>query len=265
MTPAAGHPPSRGLAGRNIVITRPAGQATHLAEALFDRGAHPVLFPLLVIQPVADLHGLLDVATRLEQFDLAVFVSPNAVSHALTAILAHRPWPPGLRAATVGKSSEAALAAFGIANVIAPEERFDSEALLALPALQAVAGWQVIVFRGDGGRELLGETLQQRGAAVEYVSSYRRSKPSLGPEPLLKLWQEQRLDALTLTSSEGLRNLHELLGPLGQAYLRHTPVFVPHARIAEQARALGLQQVITTGPADDGLLTGLMQYFREQA
>lgn len=260
--PASTQLPPRGLAGRNIVVTRPAGQSTHLAEALLDRGAHPVLFPLLVISPVEDVHGLLDVAARLDQFDLAVFVSPNAVEHALKPILGHRPWPPALRAATVGKSSEAALAARGIANVIAPADRFDSEALLALAELQPVAGWKVIVFRGDGGRELLGETLQARGAEVEYVTCYRRSKPKAGPEALLKLWQEHKLDAITLTSSEGLRNLHELLGPLGQSYLRHTPVFVPHARIAEQAHALGLQQVITTGPADDGLMAGLMQYFQ---
>lgn len=262
--PAPENKPPQGLVGRNIIVTRPAGQSTHLAEALLDAGAHPVLFPLLVIRPVEDLHNLLDVAARLDQFQLAVFVSPNAVQHALDPILSHRPWPRHLRAATVGRSSEAALAARGITDVIAPSDRFDSEALLALPALQQVAGWKVIVFRGDGGRELLGEVLQERGAQVEYVTAYRRSKPDAGPEPLIKLWQAHKLDAITLTSSEGLRNLHELLGPLGQSYLRHTPVFVPHVRIAEQAHALGLQQVVTTGPADDGLMTGLMQYFRDE-
>jgi uroporphyrinogen-III synthase len=68
------------------------------------------------------------------------------------------------------------------------------------------------------------------------------------------------LDALTVTSSEGLRNLYEMVGKLGQSWLKKTPTFVPHARIAEQARALGLTQVILTGPADAGLLAGLIEH-----
>lgn len=249
------------LAGRRIVITRPLGQATHLAEALAERGAHPVLFPVLAIAPIDDATPLLEVARRLEQFDLAVFVSPNAVHHALSAILSRRAWPAGLPAATVGKSSERELARYGIAQVIAPSDRFDSEALLELPPLRTMTGKRVIIFRGDGGRELLGETLAARGAQVEYLSCYRRSRPALDPAPLLKLWSDGTLDAMTVTSSEGLRNLHAMVGKLGQAWLKKTPTFVPHARIAEQATALGLQSVILTGPGDAGLLDGLMQYF----
>lgn len=259
-----GAPTRQGLAGRHVVVTRPAGQAAHLAEALVARGAHPVLFPVLAITPLADSGPLLEVARRLDQFDLAVFVSPNAVNRALSVILPRRPWPAGLAAATVGKSSEGELARLGIKQVIAPEGRFDSEALLELPPLQAMAGKRVIIFRGDGGRELLGETLTSRGAQVEYVSCYQRGKPDLDPAPLLKLWSDGALDAMTVTSSEGLRNLCDMVGKLGQAWLRKTPTFVPHARIADQARQLGLKSVILTGPGDDGLLDGLMQYFARE-
>lgn len=249
------------LAGRRIVVTRPAGQATHLAQQLVALGAQPVLFPVLAISPVADTTPILDAAIRLDQYDWAVFVSPNAVEHALKVILAQRHWPASVRVATVGHSSEQALARHGIREVVAPQQRFDSEALLALPEFANVAGQRVVIFRGDGGRELFGDTLKARGAEVDYVTCYRRSKPTLDPAPLLKLWQEGRLDAVTVTSSEGLRNLYEMVGKLGQGWLRHTPTFVPHARIAEQARALGLHQVIETAPADAGLLAGLLEYF----
>ncbi|MFN4149284.1 MAG: uroporphyrinogen-III synthase, partial [Rhodocyclaceae bacterium] len=99
------------LAGKHIVITRPAGQAAHLAEALVVAGAHPVLFPVLAIEDVADPTPILDAAIRLDGYDWAVFVSPNAVDKALGVILAERSWPATLRVATVGKSSEQALAA----------------------------------------------------------------------------------------------------------------------------------------------------------
>lgn len=253
------------LEGRQVVVTRPAGQVAHLAEALIALGARPVLFPVLAILDVEDPKPLLDLAIRLDNFDWAAFVSPNAVDKALGPILARRPWPVGLRAATVGHSSEQALARFGIQQVVAPRDRFDSEALLALPELQDMAGKRVIIFRGDGGRELLGDTLSRRGAQVEYITCYRRVRPNTDPAPLLKLWEEGRLDALTVTSSEGLRNLYDMVGKLGQSWLRKTPTFVPHARIAEQAARLGFHHVIATGPADDGLVAGLLEYFREHA
>ncbi len=249
------------LAGRHVVVTRPAGQATHFAEALVAQGAHPVLFPVLAIADVADTTPILDAAIRLDQYDWAMFVSPNAVDKALAVVLAHRKWPGKVRAATVGRSSEQALARHGIADVTAPQERFDSEALLALPEFADVVGRRVVIFRGDGGRDLFGDTLKERGATVDYVTCYRRAKPAQDPAPLLKLWSEGRLDAMTVTSSEGLRNLYEMVGKLGQGWLKRTPTFVPHERIAEQARALGLRQVISTGPADAGLMAGLLEYF----
>lgn len=253
---------SQPLAGRHIVVTRPAGQIAHLATTLADLGAQPVLFPVLAIAPLDDVTPLLDVALRLDRYDLAAFVSPNAIEQALSVILPRRPWPATLRIAAIGKSSELTLERFGLKADMSPSLRFDSEALLEHPGLQDVRGWKVLIFRGDGGRELLGDTLRERGAEIEYITCYRRSRPETSPAPLLKLWSEQRLDAITLTSSEGLRNLFEMVGALGQAWLKKTPVFVPHARIAEQARVLGLQQVVATGPGDDGLVAGLVQYFR---
>ena len=249
------------LAGRHIVVTRPAAQAASLARAIEDAGGVPVLFPVLAIFDLEDTAPLLALTEDLADYDLAVFVSANAIDKALSVMLPRRPWPPGLQAAVMGKSSERTLASFGITRVIAPTERFDSEALLALPALADMAGKKVIVFRGDAGRELLGDTLQQRGARVDYIACYRRGQPEHSPALLLDLWGRRELDALTLTSSEGLRNLAEMLGEAGREKLAATPVFVPHQRIAEEARRLGLRHVISTPPGDDGLVAGLIDYF----
>lgn len=249
------------LAGRHIVITRPQAQAGHFAELLMAQGAIPVRFPVLAIHEVDDHGPLLDAAIRLDQFDLVVFVSPNAVAKALDVILKHRAWPVGMQVATMGKSSERELTARGIGNVVAPRQRFDSEALAEMPELQQMRGRRVLICRGDGGRELLGETLAARGAEVEYLTCYRRGKPQIDPAPLLKLWEEGRLDAVTLTSSEGLRNLTEMIGHLGMAWLKKTPTFVPHVRIAEQAEHFGLKHIIPTGAGDDGLMAGLLDYF----
>ena len=249
------------LAGRHIVVTRPAEQAGHLAAEVTAAGGIAVLFPVLAIHDLDDPQPLLDVAARLDEFDLAVFVSPNAVNKALGVITGRRGWPGHLHVATMGQTSERELARFGLTEVIAPRLRFDSEALLELPQMREMSGKRVVVFRGDGGRDLLGDTLTQRGAAVEYVTCYRRGKPDADSAPLLQLWGDRQLDAIVITSSEGLRNLAEMLGNGGQELLKHTPLFVPHARIVAEASALGLCRVMPTAPGDEGLVAGLIAHF----
>ncbi|WP_153129830.1 uroporphyrinogen-III synthase [Dechloromonas hortensis] len=250
------------LAGKTIVVTRPRAQAAPLAAAIAEAGGAPLLFPLLEISPAGDPQPLAAAIARLAAYRLAVFISPNAVDYAVPAMLARGPWPAGLIPAAVGQGTVKALAALGIDGCIAPSTRFDSEALLELPELAAaqIAGRRVAIFRGDGGRELLADTLRQRGATVDCITCYRRSGPTDGVAPLLAAWRAGRLDALTVSSSEGLRYLVDLLDAEGRAFLQKTPLFVPHARIAENARALGLSKIILTEAADAGLLAGLGAY-----
>jgi uroporphyrinogen-III synthase len=249
------------LAERRVVVTRPAGQTAHMAALLRAAGGEPVLFPALEILDAEDLQPVLALIDRLGAFDLAIFISANAVNKALDLVHARRAWRAGLRVATVGRGSERELQRRGFAAVIAPSERFDSEALLDLPELKDVQGKRMVIFRGDGGRELLGDTLSARGAVVEYAECYRRGRPQADVAPLLALAARHELDAFTVTSSEGLANLYDMLGEAGRQWFKQTPLFAPHERIAAAARALGVQTVVLTGPGDEGLVAGLAAFF----
>lgn len=250
------------LAGRTIVVTRPRAQAAGLVQDILAAGGNPLLFPLLAISPATDLTALQEIVPRLTDYHLAIFISPNAVDYALPAILVTQAWPARLTPAAVGPGTVKALAAHGVNACLLPSERFDSEGLLALPELAAasVSGRCIVIFRGDGGRELLAETLRERGAAVDCVTCYRRSGPPEGIAPLLAQWRAGQLDALTVSSSEGLRYLLDLLDAEGRGFLQKTPIFVPHARIAANARALGLENIILTDAADTGIMAGLRAY-----
>jgi uroporphyrinogen-III synthase len=249
------------LAGRRILVTRPAGQAAHLAQLIRAAGGEPVLFPVLEIIDTQNLEPLIALVKRLDAFDLAIFVSPSAVNKALDRVLAARSWPGALRVATIGRGSERELHRRGMTGVIAPRGRFDSEALLDLPELKDMAGKRVVIFRGDGGRELLGDTLAARGATVEYAECYRRVRPRADAAPLLKLWEKKQLDALTVTSSEGLANLHDMVGEPGRQWMKQTPLFAPHQRIADAARAMGVEPVMLTRGGDEGMVAGLAAFF----
>jgi uroporphyrinogen-III synthase len=247
------------LAGLKIAVTRPRDQAAQLARRIEQAGGIPLLFPLLDIAPAQDQQALHEHLSRLVQFDLAIFISPNAVQYGMAAIHAVGGLPQKLKIATVGQSSAKALRELGITNVIAPAERFDSEGLLALAELQDVAGWRVLILRGDGGRELLGDTLRARGAAVEYAACYRRSKPQQDLAALL----DAQPDALTVTSSEALEHLWQMPGDVQRDSLCGLPLFVPHERIAELARRQGWRQVRLTEAGDDGLLFALTAWSLE--
>jgi uroporphyrinogen-III synthase len=251
------------LAGKGIVVTRPAHQARSLTRLISAAGGKPLSFPVIEIRDIENPAPLLALIDRLGDFNVAVFVSPNAAEKGMALVKARRDWPAKLKAAAVGSGGVKALQRHGVTDVIAPVGRFDSEALLELPAFAHVYGKRIVVFRGVGGRELLSETLTERGAVVEYAECYRRVRPDSDATPLLRAWERDELDAIAVTSSEGLRNLLDMLGARGRELALRTPVFVSHPRIAETASALGVRKVIVTGPGDDGLLTGLSHYFNK--
>ena len=249
------------LAGLKVVVTRPRDQALQLAQKIEQAGGVPLLFPLLDITAAHDTDTLNEQIARLGQFDLAIFISPNAVHYGIAAIRAAGDIPPKLKIATVGQGSAKALRESGIVNVIAPAERFDSEGLLALPELQNVSGWRVMILRGDGGRELLGDTLRERGATVEYAACYQRSKLQQDKGVLL----DAGPDAISVTSSEALGYLWQMLNENDRAVLRNTPLFVPHARIAMLAHEQGWSHVQVTASGDDGMLSGLITWAHQRA
>jgi uroporphyrin-3 C-methyltransferase len=251
------------LAGHTIVVTRPAAQAEVLGRAIEAHGGRVVYFPVLEIQPLSDQSALLACASRLAEFDLAFFVSPNAVEYGLAALTAATPWPPTLKVAAVGQGSARALAAYGFTDVIAPQSGFDTEAVLALPVFSAAAiqGRAVLILRGDGGRELLGDTLLARGARVEYLGCYHRICPATPAQALLAPCERGEIDALTLTSSEGCDNLLSIVGAPAMDRLAALPVFVPHPRIAERCHEHGFTHVHVTASGDEALVHALTTYF----
>jgi uroporphyrinogen-III synthase len=232
------------LRGRAILVTRPREQAQRLARLIEQAGGRAHLLPAIEIEDVPPPAAL----GRLQEFDLAIFVSPTAVAK----VMPHVRTVP--RVAAVGAGTRRELEKRGLVNVIAPTTGADSEALLAVPELQNVAGKRIAILRGDGGRALLGDTLAARGARVEHVTCYRRLPPVAPARP----WQPGELAAITVSSGQGLANLFEVLAP---ELLRSTPLFVPHARIAEQARALAVREVVLAGHSDEEMLDALMAYW----
>src|SRR4051812_22211475 len=138
-------------------------------------GGRALRFPAIEIEPRA-------AARPSGNLDMAIFISPTAVREGLKYLA---PPPRGTRIVAISRGTRRELERHGVTGALAAEDGADSEALLALPALQQLAGQRIAIFRGDGGRGLLGDTLRARGATVEYVECYRRVRPPSDPAPLV--------------------------------------------------------------------------------
>lgn len=250
---------------RPVVIARPAAQAGELASRVAALGREAVLFPLLEIHPLPDPAPLRAALAELERYALVAFVSPNAIDAAFSA----RPaWPAGMTLAVVGEGSRMALARHGIhdsnATILRPldSRRSDSEGLLAALDKSLLQGREVLIIRGESGRELLGDALRAAGAQVSTVAAYRRSAPALdaGQRAQLMRLIGRPCDWI-VTSSEAMRNLVEIVGHAGGAAavakMQQQHLLLPHTRIVESARMLGFMNITETGSGDEGLLAAL--------
>ena len=238
------------LAGIGVLVTRPAHQYAELVASIEGSGGRAVVFPVIEIRPRSNDVIAAD-AAGLAEPDITIFVSRNAVEHGL-------PWAAGLVAA-VGPATAAAIESAGRVVDICPAQGYDSESLLAEPLLENVVGKTVRIIRGRGGRELLGDTLRQRGATVDYLEVYSREIPYHGPAEigqLLASWTGGDIDAVVIMSVESLRNLVALLPEPGRTLLAKTPLVTPAARVIKEAidRLPGCPTILAPGPGADELV-----------
>jgi uroporphyrinogen-III synthase len=179
-------------------------------------------------------------AARLNDFDIAIFVSVNAVEQGLTLVHRHGGLPSHLKIAAVGQRTAEALRRHGDGIDIQAPPPYNSEALLASAELQSLEGKRIVIFRGSGGRELLADTLRQRGAEVAYAEVYRRVKP--GGKLVDTVRQAGEIDLVMVTSQDGLRNLVEMAElEARREWLLNKQLVAISARVAHLADELGFK------------------------
>jgi uroporphyrinogen-III synthase len=149
-------------------------------------------------------------------------------------------------------------------EVICPEAGSDSEAVLAIPELQQLADKRIAIFRGQGGRELLADTLRERGARVDYIEVYRRERVQHDAADVAAFATPDKIDAITVHSGESLQTLAGLLGAACKSILT-IPIVVPSMRVAKQAGQSGFKQVVNAHGADDASMIKALERIHSNA
>jgi uroporphyrinogen-III synthase len=239
------------LTGLHILVTRPAHQTELLSQRLMALGAQITVLPALDI--IAN-----DFTSPTQPYDLLIFISSNAV-HFGQALLATQ---PQARIAAVGQRTTDALLAAGQQVDITPEAAASSEALLQHPLLTNPPK-RILIVRGVGGRELLQETLTQRGSQVDVVEVYRRIPHQPEPQHLHDIHAQladNLIHLITLTSVEVVHAVQDLMGSL--LTQRDIALLAGSARIAQAARALGWrgETILARSPEDEQLISALTRW-----
>jgi len=218
------------LKGVGVLVTRPRAQAAELVEGIQRNGGNAICFPVIEIAP-RDASSIEADMALLPRPDIALFVSRNAVAHGLS-------YAAGAENGAIGPATAAAIESSGQTVEIQPEQGFDSESLLAEPALQNISGRSIRIIRGDGGRGLLADTLRERGATVDYLSVYERKLPACSPEVLAEVeaaWRGGNLHAITVMSVRTLKNLIVLLPDECKQRINDVALVTPAARVIIEA------------------------------
>ncbi len=248
------------------MVTRPAHQADAFCQMIESAGGYAIRLPVLEIADPQNLQSTLTQFKHLNEFDVAIFISPNAVRKAVDLLSEHNlSLPKELKLAAIGPSTASALQRSGYRLDLVPPNTFTSEALLALDELRALSGQDMLIIRGEGGRELLADTLRSRGARVEYAEVYRRTRPRIDHKTLETAFLSSEIDLITLSSVEGLHNLIELARQAGVSEVTQYRLLVGSERIRSAALRLGFTKLIVADdPGDLAMFRAIKNWVREQ-
>lgn len=255
------------LKKKRILVTRPKHQADHLCKLISFNGGEAIAFPTIDIQPINESDESLVKSNAFSEYDFIIFISRNAVEIAFDRYLSLARLPAHIKIFAIGAGTADVLLARNIKNVIHAGVQADSKAFLNLSQMQKrrLKDKKVLIIRGIGGRQYLADNLKSRGASVDYAEVYKRCLPEQDVNNIYQEWQNTKLDAIVITSNEGLNNLVSLVSENDHSRLFNTPLVLMSIRNDNLAKELGFvsNTSIAINKSDEGLLLAILDLVGE--
>lgn len=253
------------LQGRTILVTRPGGLSAYLGDSISKAGGKALHLPSMSIQPVEEKGAARHLLEDLTAYDILIFVSRNAVKYTndLLPDISNKAKDKTIFA--VGGGTREELQGIGFSEVCYTDSNTGSDALLDMDELQPgkVANKKIMIVRGVGGRELLGDKLLARGAKVQYVELYRRARPDVDPALIKNIWLTEKPDIVLVTSVDGLNNLLEMTAEDERSLFLNTRLLVISERLKCVAETSGFKAMIKVAPgySDDDFMLAITDMF----
>ncbi|MDN3608759.1 uroporphyrinogen-III synthase [Vibrio ostreicida] len=236
-----------------VLVTRPDSQGDSLCQQLNQLGIRAFHHPLIDIKPGKSLPGL---ANKIHHYDFIIAVSQHAVTISQQELATN--WPKSATYLAIGQKTAHILGKLSQQKVHYPDVS-DSEHLLDLNILKHVKNKKVVILRGNGGRELISDTLNARGAQVSYLEVYQRTNVAFDSDRLVPYWKDNNIQKLVITSSDQLRYFVSQLTTEQSDWVFRLHLYVPSQRIAQHAHSLGFVHITNTNSAANKDLLAILQ------
>jgi len=202
------------LFGKRIMVTRTREQASDLVAGLEEMGAQCLEFPTISIAPPDSWQILDDALENLSSFQWILFTSINAI-HSFFKRIEEKNLDSralhGAGIAAVGATTAEVLADYGIKADLLPE-KFTGDGLADSLLKIGVNGQKILLPRAMKAREVLTQRLEEGGGKVIVAPVYKNVRPESKTEELKNLFEEDRVDMVTFTSSSTVTNFLHMLG-----------------------------------------------------
>lgn len=229
------------LMKKRVLVTRPVYQAENLCKLIRESNGYPILFPTIEILAPDDKENVNRQIEHLGNFDIGIFISRNSVIKVIDHPGIKLQQLQKLKIFAIGAGTAQQLRISGLENVTYPEDGSDSESLLKTDGLQAsqIVNKNIVIFRGQDGREYLARVLKERGANVKYVDVYKRGCPQYSYTEIEKIWSDKGAEIIVVTSIDALKNLFRMLSSEQKKILLERQLVTIGKRIAQYADELG--------------------------
>ena len=249
------------LAGRRVLVTRAAHQASKLSKGLRALGAEPVEVPVLEIRPPASFDALDKALHQLGRYDWLILTSANtvrALAERTAALGLALVQPTGLQVAAVGEATADAARKAGFEVAFVPDAYVAESLTKGL--IGQVAGQRILLARAAMARDVIPDALRAAGAEVVVVDAYRNVLPEAAPE-MLRMAMKEGIDAATFTSSSSATHLAEAARAAGIAWPLASGPAVSIGPITSQTlRDLGWPPAAEANPFDiSGLIAAVVR------
>lgn len=266
------------LGGKRVVVTQAVHQAPELGALLAGRGAVPLFYPCIAIEPPADTTELdrALAAAAAGYYDWLVITSANTVLVLRGRLQAMGLSPnalAGVHLAAIGAPTAEAVAQHLDRSADLVPDDSKAEGLAQALAAVAAPGERMLVPQADIARAALVQGLTAAGLNVTSLAAYRTTIGS-GGVPLRKLLAEgpgsgEGVDAITFTSPSTARNLLARLeqeggAPLDLNSLQRVVLACIGPVTADALVAAGLPPtVVATKQSLEGLVEALITYYQD--
>ncbi len=255
------------LFSKRVLVPRAEHQAASTAQAIRERGAEPVLFPVIQIEAPEDPEPLRGAVERLSEYDWVLFTSPNGVQRFFDEVAAQgcdARALGGAKVGVIGPKTGQSLRQHGInADLVAKD--FVGEALAEAVIAQLGEGGavRVLIPRALVAREELPNALRAAGATVDVVPAYRTvGLDAEGQAELSRLLRGGGVDVVLFTSSSTVTHTCDALGADAAEVLSKVTVASIGPVTTDTLKSRGVAvKVMASVYTVDGILDALDAYF----